>query len=133
MIVKLFVDYEPYLEFSSHNTLNYDSTLLENGGVYTLAGKYYGSSTCINRVGWIVYYHYEKGIVAINKKHITLEITKNGKKTIHSLEVNVPKDYQFTKKYIEVDDDIVKKIYLRDLHRFEYPIPLEISGIEFKL
>jgi hypothetical protein len=133
MIVKLSIDYEPYLEYSASNALNYDSNLLENKDVYTLSAKYYGSSTCINRVGWIAFLHYEKGIVERNKKYITIEIIKNDKKIVHSLEVNVPEHYNFTTKYIEVDDSIVKKIYLRDLHRFEYPVPLEISGIEFKL
>jgi hypothetical protein len=134
MKVSLYINSSQYITYGeTDNVLANDSRLITNGDTHILSGKYYGSSTCLGEKGWIGYWNDETDCLVDCK---TVELTIKIERTdtiIHSTIVSIPSDFTPSRLSFEVNDEVIKRVFIRDLHRFARPIPLEISGIEFEL
>jgi hypothetical protein len=136
MRTTLYINNSQYLSYGeSDNVLLNDSRLINNGKIYIFSGKYYGSSTCIGEKGWIGYWNDEtNSLENCIEVELSLKIQREGiDDLIHCINVTIPNNFTPSNMSFEVDDKIIKRIFVRDLHRFARPIPLEISGIEFEL
>jgi hypothetical protein len=104
-----------YLSYDGKEVLSNDSRLLTHDSTYTLSGKYYGSSTCLGESGWISYYDEEKNCLVDSKEIVLyLKVISNEEIILdHKCKLNIPEDYKISQMYFNVNDDVVKKIFIR--------------------
>jgi hypothetical protein len=131
MNVNITIDDKPYMVYSSDNVLLNDAHFFTKETTSVISGKYYGSSTCLEEQGWIAYW--DNKVVKKQEKKITITILTENPTTYktYSANVSIPDNFHVTDRYFTTDDKIIKTVFIRDLHRFGNPVPLEISGIEF--